>query len=92
MTYTFDDWKKEQHQDPEFCKALEELSIAYQLARLRMLRELTQAQLAKKVGVRLTCITRLENGKSQLSVKLLRRIAAALGARLDVRLIEDDAG
>ena len=39
----FEDWEKEQMQDPAFRAALERLEPAYQVARLRMLRGWTQA-------------------------------------------------
>ena len=45
--------------DPDFLAATEELEPGYLVARLRMLRELTQAQLAEMVGTRLPSIARL---------------------------------
>ncbi|MGB0389613.1 MAG: hypothetical protein ACPGWR_32735 [Ardenticatenaceae bacterium] len=49
-TIRFDDWEAEQLQDPEFHAAAEELEPAYQIARLRILRGITQQQLAQKGG------------------------------------------
>ena len=46
-------------------------------ARLR--RELTQAQLAEKVGVHKMTISRLERGDRQPSMRMLQRLAKALG-------------
>jgi hypothetical protein len=49
---TFEDWEAEKLKDAEFVSAVEELEPSYQVARLRMLRGLTQAQLAETVGTR----------------------------------------
>jgi len=46
----FEDWEAEQMHDPEFRAAVEELEPIYQVTRLRIMRGLTQAQLAELVG------------------------------------------
>ena len=43
----FEDWESEKNKDPEFIAAAEKLEPGYQIARLRILRGLTQAQLAE---------------------------------------------
>ena len=48
-TIRFEDWEAEQMRDPEFRAAVEELEPAYQVARLRIMRGLTQEQLAELV-------------------------------------------
>jgi DNA-binding XRE family transcriptional regulator len=84
---TFKDWQAEQQLDPEFVAALGELEAGYQIARLRIQRGLTQAQLAKMVGTRQPSIARLENGSSVPSLSFLERIAAALDARIELRVV-----
>ena len=88
---SFKDWQAEQLKDPEFVTALRELEPGYQIARLRIRRGLTQAQLAEMVGTRQPSIARLENGNSTPSLSFLRRIADALDARIELRLIPEDA-
>ncbi|MEN6623719.1 MAG: helix-turn-helix transcriptional regulator [Smithella sp.] len=61
----------------------------YQVARLRMLRGLTQAQLAEMVGTRQPSIARLENGSSTPSLSFLNKIAAALNAKIEVKLVAE---
>jgi transcriptional regulator with XRE-family HTH domain len=85
----FEDWLHEQMQDSAFRGAVEELEPAYQVARLRMKRGLTQKQLAKLVGTRQSSISRLESGKAQPSLSFLRRVIEALGGRLAIRVSED---
>jgi len=85
----FEDWEAEKVKDTDFLAATEELEPGYQVARLRMLRGLTQAQLAEMVGTRQPSITRLENGTSAPSLSFLTKIAEALGAKIEFKLIPD---
>jgi HTH-type transcriptional regulator/antitoxin HipB len=83
----FKDWQAEQLQDPEFVAAASELEPGYQIARLRIQRGLTQAQLAEMVGTRQPSIARLENGTSVPSLSFLNRIAKALNARIELNFV-----
>lgn len=82
----FEDWETDQMKDPQFREAAEELEPAYQVARLRILRGLTQDQLADLVGTRQPSIARLESGKVEPRLSFLRRVVEALGGRLEVRI------
>lgn len=82
----FEDWEAKQMQDLEFQEAAEVLEPAYQVARLRILRGLTQDQLAELVGTRQPSIARLESGKVEPRLSFLRRVVEALGGRLEVRI------
>jgi DNA-binding XRE family transcriptional regulator len=83
----FEDWESEKIKNVEFMAAAEELEPGYQVARLRMLRGLTQAQLAEMVGTRQPSIARLENGSSKPSLTFLNKIATALNAKIEVKLV-----
>ena len=78
--------------DPETKEAYDALEPAYQLACLRIEKGLTQEELAQRAGVRQPNIARLESGKHQPTLELLRRVAAALGYKLDVRFIPAEDG
>jgi DNA-binding XRE family transcriptional regulator len=84
---TFKDWQAEQIRDPEFVAAAHKLEPGYQIARLRIQRGLTQAQLAKMVGTRQPSIARLENGTSTPSLSFLERIATALDAQIELQIV-----
>lgn len=88
---SFEDWQAEQLKDPEFVAAANALEPGYQIARLRIQRGLTQAQLAEMVGTHQPSIARLENGNSVPSLSFLKRIADALDARIELRFISQDA-
>ena len=83
----FEDWEAEKNKDPEFIAAAEKLEPGYQIARLRILRGLTQTQLAEMVGTRQPSIARLENGSSLPSISFLQKVAAALDAKIEVKLV-----
>jgi len=86
----FEDWEAEQMRDPEFRAAAEELEPAYQVARLRIMRGLTQKELAEKVGTKQSGIARLESGNVEPNLSSLKRIAQALDCRLEIRLVPNE--
>jgi len=86
---TFEEYLSEALKDPEFRKAWEASEPAYQVARLRIMRGLTQAELAEKVGTKQPSIARLESGKSEPKLSFLRRVVEALGGRLEVRIVPE---
>jgi len=88
---TLNDWQIQQAEDPEFVAAEQELEAGYQIARLRILRGLTQAQLAERVGPRQPSIARLESGQSSPSLSFLKRIAEALDANLEIHIAPNGA-
>ena len=76
----FEDWEAEKIKDQDFMVAAEELEPGYQVAGLRVLRGLTQTQIAEMIGTRQPSIAKLENGTSTPSLSFLNKIAAALNA------------
>ncbi len=87
---TFQDWKIEQLQKPDFIEAVQDLELGHQIARLRIQRGLTQAQLAELVGTRQTSIARMESGQSHPSLSFLQRVAEVLQARVEIKLVPLD--
>ena len=74
----------EQLKDPAFRKAWEESEPAYQLKRLRILKKISQEQLAAQVGTRQPSIARLENGEGFKNLTFVRRVAEALDAEVQI--------
>jgi transcriptional regulator with XRE-family HTH domain len=76
--------------DAAFALALEELRPERALMRAmieaRVRAGLTQAQLARRMGTKQPVIARLEAGRRSPNVRTLRKLAAATGSRLVVRL------
>ncbi|WP_206074440.1 helix-turn-helix domain-containing protein [Antribacter gilvus] len=58
------------------------------ITRLRLSRGLSMSTLARNAGVPTSTISRIETGRMQPSLAMLRRIAAAAGFRLVVRVTD----
>ena len=87
------DWKEHKKQlmkDPEFRKEYEALEPEYQLAatliRLRLAKGLTQEELARVLNTKQASIARLESGSSLPSLTMVKKVAEALEADLEIRL------
>ena len=83
----FEDWLEECMADPKFRAEWESPEPAYQVARLRILRGLTQEQLAELVGTKQPSIARLESGRTEPKISFLRRVVEALGGCLEVWVV-----
>ena len=73
-----------------------EFAILRQMLLARREAGLTQAQVAARMGTKAPAVTRLESslssGKHSPSLTTLRKYAAAVGCRLEVRLVELSEG
>src|SRR3990170_5258764 len=67
-----------------------EYDLIRQLIDLRIERGLSQRQLAKRAGMQQPSIARLEGGRGG-NLRTLRRVADALDARVEVRLVPREA-
>ena len=87
---TFNDLKKELLADPEVNLAYKELGPEYdiirQVIKARVEQNLTQAQLAKKIGTRQSNISRLEHGNYNPSLSFLKKLALGLGKELQINI------
>ncbi len=85
------EFKKELLRDPEFKAEYEKLEPEYKIIRqilaLRREKNITQAELARLVNAKQPSIARLESGKHNPSLKLLKKIAEVLDSKLDIRFI-----
>ncbi len=81
-------------QDPafreEYARADEEFALVEALVRARAAANLTQAELARRIGTTQSAIARLEGGKVSPSFATLRRYAQATGTRLTIGLVQTD--
>ena len=69
------------------CDNISALTLGQQIRVLRQQRGWTLAQLAERAGTSAPTLHRYENGWYRFELETLRRIGAALDARLDVRLV-----
>jgi DNA-binding XRE family transcriptional regulator len=82
-------YEKQLLNDKKFIKEAEKVEYEYELAKslieLRKKNNITQVELAERVGTKQPVISRVETGTVKPSISLLERIAYALGANLEVR-------
>jgi ribosome-binding protein aMBF1 (putative translation factor) len=82
----FDEWDK----NPEFCAAYDaledEFALASQLIGARAHANLSQAELAERMGTSQSAIARLESGRFRPSTRTLEKLAAATGMKLRIVL------
>lgn len=86
---------QKQMQNEEFRKEYNSLEPQYEIVR-QLIKErnelnLTQKQLAERVGMKQSNISRLESGNYNPSMDLLQKIAQALGKELHVEFREAKA-
>jgi ribosome-binding protein aMBF1 (putative translation factor) len=84
--------ERKRAQRAAFEKALEALKpeqvLRAEMVEARVRAGFTQAQLAQHMGTTQSAIARLEAGRSSPSIATLRKLAAATGSRLLIRLDE----
>lgn len=87
----YEKFKAEQLKNPEFKKEYDALEERYQLIReiikARIELNLTQKELAEKVGTAQSNISRLESGNYNPSLDFLEKIANSLGKKLKISFI-----
>lgn len=82
----FDEWRK----DPEFMKEYDALEEEFARANMvigaRTHADLSQAELAERMGTSQSAIARLESGRVKPSTRTLEKLAAATGMKLRIVL------
>ncbi|MFW5988551.1 MAG: helix-turn-helix domain-containing protein [bacterium] len=81
--------KKTLMQSPEVKKEYNNLSVMYeikkQIIKYRIENNMSQRELAEKIGTKQSAISRLENDDYNPSVEFLDKVANALGKKLEIR-------
>ena len=87
---SFEEMKSDMLKDEEFKIEYEKLKPRYeaieQIIRARKEQNITQAELAKRVGIQKSNISRLESGNYNPSLDFLAKIAESLGKKISVTL------
>lgn len=87
---SFSGVKKRLLQDEEFLKEYDKLKPRYavisQIIEARKEQNLTQAELAKRVGTQKSNISRLESGNYNPSLDFLIKVVHCLGKELDIQI------
>lgn len=85
------DLKKRLMEDPafreEYEKADSEFTLIESLIRARTHANLSQAELARRIGTTQSAVARLEGGNVSPTLSTLKRYAEATGARLQIEVV-----
>lgn len=88
---TFEELKKEVLSDPEVKKEYDALEPEFQLViallELRNEQNLTQQELADRTGINRSDISKIEHGNANPSLKTMKRLAAAMGKRVQISFV-----
>ena len=91
VSISFEEMKNDLLKDNEFKAEYEKLKPRYeaieQIIKARKEQNITQAELAKRVGTQKSNISRLESGNYNPSLDFLTKISEALGKSLSVQLM-----
>jgi len=89
-----DDFQKllnEELKNPEFKQEWDNLELRYtiikQLIKLRNAYNLSQTQLAKKIGTTQAVISRIENGTVNIGIDFLEKIARAFNKKVEFHIV-----
>ena len=72
----------------EYDAQAEEFTIAARLIKARSQANLTQSQVAQRMGTTQSVVARLESGNPLPSLRSLTRYAEAVGKKVEIRLVE----
>ena len=76
--------------DPETAKAYEEIEPEYEIIsdiiKARIEQNMSQKDLAERIGTRQANISRLESGSYNPSIRFLKKVAKGLGKKLHISL------
>jgi predicted transcriptional regulator len=89
-----DDFQKllnEELKNPEFKQEWDNLELRYtiikQLIKLRNAYNLSQTQLARKIGTTQAVISRIENGTVNIGIDFLEKIARAFNKKVEFHIV-----
>lgn len=88
---SFEEMKNDLFKDNDFKAEYDRLKPRYdaieQIIKARKEQNMTQAELARKVGTQKSNISRLESGNYNPSLDFLAKVSAALGKHLNIHLM-----
>lgn len=84
----WEEYKKEALKDPKLLKEYKALELEYEIIneiiKARTEQDLTQAELARRIGTRQSNISRLESGEYNPSLQFLKKVSHGLGKELHI--------
>lgn len=86
----FQEYLNKQLKNKEFKKLYDEygkqLEIAYQIAKLRKEKRMSQVELAKRIGTTQSNVARMESGQQNFTVSILSKVAGIFNKDLKISI------
>lgn len=86
----YENIRKRWKQNPRFRATQKDLELEFQLIDLlidrRLRQNITQKDLADRMGTKQSVISRMERGDSNITIGYLKRLAKALDAKLEIKI------
>ena len=87
---SFSDVKKEWLKNPKFKKAYDDIEPEYAIIRAilkkRIESNMSQKDLARKLGTKQSAISRLESGNYNPTLSFLKKLSTTLGGKLEIKI------
>ncbi len=77
-------------EEKEIQKDVKYHRIAYYIREIRLKEKLTQEQLAKKAGIPRTVISRIESGRSNITLDTLINLADSMDRKVRIEFVKKD--
>jgi len=85
---SFQEHKKRMLRDPEIRREYEKLGPEYalieEMIKNRLKKNMSQSDLARKIGTKQSAISRIESGNGNPTLSFMQKIAEAFGSRLSI--------
>ncbi|MEV0419346.1 helix-turn-helix domain-containing protein [Streptosporangium canum] len=81
----------ETEEHPEYTRAIRDMALGERLREVRVARNLTQAEVAKRAGISQPALSRIELGGGVPTLEMLDRIGRAIGVRFTISVGDDQA-
>lgn len=86
----FKDYKKRALQNPEAKEYYDNYQVGNLITKTRIEEGIPQKELAKRLGMAASTISKIENGRRDCKIKELRKIAKGLGKELKISFVDPE--
>ncbi|WP_067142693.1 helix-turn-helix domain-containing protein [Microtetraspora malaysiensis] len=81
----------EAEEHPEYTRAVRDMDLGERLREVRVARNLTQAEVARRAGISQPALSRIELGGGVPTLEMLERISRAIGVRFTISVGDEEA-
>lgn len=86
----FKDYKKRALRNPKVKESYDNYQVGNLITKTRIEEGIPQKELAKRLGMAASTISKIENGRRDCKIKELRKIAKGLGKELKISFVDPE--